>query len=157
MIREWYTHIGCLPTRLQASTRYIDYSDFGYITPNSVKKNPEALTEYNKVMNEIREAGKRLCNLGVPREDTAMILPLGMETAIVDKRNARNLIDMSRQRMCGRANWEYRMLFKDILKALREYSPEWETLINLTMKPKCELLGYCPEAKSCGHMPKTAS
>lgn len=25
VIREWYTHIGGLPTRLQASTRYIDY------------------------------------------------------------------------------------------------------------------------------------
>ena len=25
VIREWYTHIGGSPTRLQASTRYIDY------------------------------------------------------------------------------------------------------------------------------------
>lgn len=25
VIREWYTHIGGAPTRLQASTRYIDY------------------------------------------------------------------------------------------------------------------------------------
>ena len=31
VIREWYTHIGGLPTRLQASTRYIDYEHgFGY-------------------------------------------------------------------------------------------------------------------------------
>ena len=28
VIREWYTHIGGAPTRLQASTRYINYNDF---------------------------------------------------------------------------------------------------------------------------------
>lgn len=28
VIREFYTAIGGLPTRLQASTRYIDYKDF---------------------------------------------------------------------------------------------------------------------------------
>ena len=34
VIREFYTHIGGLPTRLQSSTRYIDYSKngFEYIT-----------------------------------------------------------------------------------------------------------------------------
>lgn len=40
VIREWYTHIGGAPTRLQASTRYIDYSrkGFGYIIPKSIKE-----------------------------------------------------------------------------------------------------------------------
>ena len=33
VIREWYTHIGGSPTRLQASTRYIDYGAFAYVTP----------------------------------------------------------------------------------------------------------------------------
>ena len=37
VIREWYTHIGGAPTRLQASTRYIDYEHgFGYVTPPSI-------------------------------------------------------------------------------------------------------------------------
>lgn len=34
VIREFYTHIGGSPTRLQASTRYIDYENgFDYVTP----------------------------------------------------------------------------------------------------------------------------
>lgn len=37
-IREWYTHLGGTPTRLQASTRYIDYNNFTYVTPTSIKK-----------------------------------------------------------------------------------------------------------------------
>lgn len=156
VIREWYTHIGGSPTRLQASTRYIDYGNFEYITPASIQNDPVALEVYDSAMEVIKGCTQTLCALGVPREDAALPLPLGMTTNIVDKRNVRNLIDMSRQRLCGRAYWEYRKLFRDILSALRSYSPEWETLINLTMKPKCELLGYCPEAHSCGHMPKEA-
>lgn len=39
VMREWYTHIGGGPTRLQASTRYINYDDFGYFTPPSIASN----------------------------------------------------------------------------------------------------------------------
>ena len=42
VIREWYTHIGGAPTRLQASPRYIHYKDFTYTVPPSVAENPEA-------------------------------------------------------------------------------------------------------------------
>ena len=38
VIREWYTHLGGSPTRLQASTRYIDYEHgFDYVVPESIK------------------------------------------------------------------------------------------------------------------------
>ena len=36
VIREWYTHIGGAPTRLQESTRYIDCENFNYIIPKMV-------------------------------------------------------------------------------------------------------------------------
>lgn len=154
VIREWYTHIGCLPSRLQASTRYINYNDFSYVVPHTIEKNPEAKRVYDDVMAYIAKGCIQLESLGIPREDSAMALPLGMETRIVDKRNMRNLIDMSRQRMCSRAYWEYRELFDDVRKALSDYSDEWKYLVNLTMKPKCEVLGYCPEKRSCGRKPK---
>ena len=36
-----------------------------------------------------------------------------------------------------------------------EFTPdEWKELIDMIMMPKCEALGYCPEEKSCGRMPK---
>ena len=43
VIREWYTHLGGSPTRLQASTRYINYNNFSYITPPQIMDNKEAL------------------------------------------------------------------------------------------------------------------
>lgn len=154
VIREYYTHIGCLPSRLQASTRYINYENFEYITPKTIANNKEALAIYQETMDVISKNCQKLEILGIPREDSALQLPWGMETKMVDKRNPRNLIDMSRNRMCSRAYWEFRQLFDDILTALKEYSPEWEYLVNTQMMPKCEYLGYCPEKHGCGRKPK---
>jgi thymidylate synthase (FAD) len=82
-----------------------------------------------------------------------MGLPLGMTTKVVVKINLRTLIDMSHQRMCTRAYWEYRQLFNDLIKALSEYSPEWEYVATNYFKPKCEVCGYCTEKKTCGRKP----
>ncbi len=155
VIREWYTHLGGAPTRLQASTRYISYDNFEYVMPPKIANNPAAAAKYTAMMEGISATCKELeTELGIPREDAAMLLPLGMSTKIVDKRNMRNLIDMSGQRMCTRAYWEYRILFNDICKALSELSEEWKYIVDNYFKPKCEVLGYCPERKSCGRMPK---
>lgn len=155
-IREWYTHIGGAPTRLQASTRYINYNDFNFITPPSIKNNKDndAWILYVSTINTIKENCRKLEDIGIPREDVAMLLPLGMGTKIVDKRNLRNLADMSKNRMCTRAYWEYRGMFKDICDALSKISDEWEWIVNNLFMPKCEQLGYCPEKKSCGRKEK---
>ena len=152
-IREYYTHIAGSPTRLQASTRYINYKNFDYVIPPSVKKfGGEEI--YKETMDIISENCQKLEQLGIPREDSAMLLPLGMSTKIVDKRNLRSFVDMSRQRECTRAYWEFREMFNDIKKALADISDEWKYLIDTQFMPKCEYLGYCPEKKSCGRVPK---
>ena len=150
VIREWYTHIGGSPTRLQASTRYINYDNFDFITPTTVKSSKQATEIYQKFMNNVASTLQELEAVGIPREDSAMILPLGMKTKIVDKRNLRNLIDMAHQRMCNRAYWEFRELFDDIRNALNNYSYEWKYIVENYFVPKCEYLGECPENHGCG-------
>ena len=155
VIREWYTHLGGAPTRLQASTRYVDYDRFAYIVPPAVEQHEEACKHYREMMQKISETCRYLeQTCGIKREDAAMLLPLGMATKIVDKRNLRNLMDMSRQRMCSRAYHEYRAMFDDICRALSMLSEEWAYLVEHYFMPKCEELGYCPETRSCGRMPK---
>ncbi|WP_196032285.1 FAD-dependent thymidylate synthase [Flavonifractor plautii] len=155
VIREWYTHIGGAPTRLQASTRYIDYEHgFDYFAPPSVQNNQRALDIYSGMMDSISEALRDLDELGIPREDSALGLPLGMTTKIVCKHNARNLIDMSHQRMCKRAYHEYRKLFGDLCDALRAYSDEWRYLVDHYFMPKCKYMGFCNERYTCGRMPR---
>lgn len=153
VIREWYTHIGGSPTRLQSSTRYVNYDNFEYIVPKTVQTE-EQKTWYNNAIDTISQALKNLEESGVKREDAAMLLPLGMATKIVDKRNVRNVISMAEQRMCSRAYWEYRELFNEYIKQLKRYSEEWATLIPMVVKPKCDMLGYCPEKFSCGKKPR---
>lgn len=155
VIREWYTHLGGSPTRLQASTRYIKYNNFDYVTPDKIKGNPAALEKYKEMMEKICETCAYLeeeCE--IPREDAALLLPLGMSTKVVDKRNLRNLVDMSHQRRCTRAYWEYREMFTDICNALSEVSEEWKYIVEHYFVPKCEVTGFCTETKCCGRKPK---
>ena len=157
VIREYYTHIGCLPARLQESTRYINYAKdgFEYITPHTVERNKEAKAKWDWLMDVINSTIVDLNkNYNIPIEDASETLPLCMETGMVDKRDLRNLVDMSRNRECNRAYWEFRELFRDIKNALSDYSEEWEILVSLLFYPKCKELGYCSEKKPCPRNPK---
>ena len=152
MIREFYTHI-IGNSRLQASTRYIDYSkDFDYITPKSVEANEEANKVWDGFMSTVAPTIEKLKSLGVPNEDATNILPIAYSTKIVVKMNLRSLMNMTEMRLCNRAYWEFRQLMKDILWALECYSPEWEDIIyDLRLfSPRCEKLGRCPETRGCG-------
>lgn len=154
VIREWYTHIGGAPTRLQASTRYIDYKRFDYIIPPKIKANAGAYSRYVTAMDAIQRTAYALEEMGMPREDVANLLPMGMTTRIVDKRNLRNLIDMSHQRMCNRAYWEFRQLFTDLSNALMDYSDEWAKIVTTQFKRKCDIDHVCKEKHGCGRYPK---
>lgn len=158
VIRELYTHIGGAPTRLQASTRYINYfEELDYVTPPLIEDDEEAVALYDQTIETIRQAAATLRDkYDIPNEDVAMLLPLGMTSTVVVRTNLRNLVDMSHQRLCSRAYWEFRKLMTNILTSLSEYSTEWGALVKMVnlFDPKCMILGYCPEEHSCGRMPK---
>ena len=152
MIRELYTHI-VGTTRLQSSTRYIKYGEFDYIVPESIKKNDEALYFYHRIMLNIQNTYKQLEELNIPKEDIANILPLGMESRMVLKINARAILHMAEVRLCERAYWEFRKFMKEFLNVVSKLDSEWEKIISYA-KVKCEIKGYCEEQHNCGMYPK---
>lgn len=156
VIREFYTHIGGAPTRTQASTRYINEGDFKYYVPPKIENgNKEWLLDrYMDTMNNIQDTYKTLIDNGIPKEDAANILPLGMTTTVAVRMNARTLMSMAEQRLCSRAYVEYRTLMKEIINALSNYSEEWKELCEMIMKCKCDKVGWCEEHFSCGKYPK---
>lgn len=157
VLREVMRHNGGDPTYLQASTRYINYQDFSYVTPPAIEKNEKARVAYNDLMASMQATLKFLeQECGIKREDAGMILPLGMTTKVVMRTNLRMLYDMAKVRKCTRAYWEFRELFKEIEEALCIYSDEWDYLIKelKVFKCKCEEYGYCTEKNGCGKMPK---
>lgn len=155
VFREFYTHI-IDTTRLQASTRYIEYGDFNYITPPRIAAIPEALDIYETEIANIKQSIKKLEALGIPKEDSSFLLPMSYESKVVCVMGLRELIAMSRVRECNRAFWEFRRLFGDIKDALALYSDQWKYLIEELniFHPKCEEYGYCDEKFSCGMTPK---
>lgn len=156
-VREFYTHIGGAPMRLQSSTRYIDYAKKGLpcIVPPKIAANKEANKIYLDTIEKIQDAARRLEEeFDISKEDASMLFPLAMVSKFVVKCNLRMLIDMSHQRMCARAFWEYRNLMNDLCNALETRDDEWAYIIDNFMKPKCELTGTCPETFGCGRYPK---
>ena len=84
VIRELYTHIGGDPTRLQASTRYIDYENgFDYILPKSIKPDSSQAIRYQETIKAIQRSLSSLFKEGVIREDVAKLLNIGMKNKIV--------------------------------------------------------------------------
>lgn len=155
VMREFYTHIGGMPTRLQESTRYVESSGFGYVTPLSIKKDPEMEELWRRHMRQTRETISKLEEYGAPKEDASNLLPLAYKTKVVCRMNLRQLIEMCHQRLCLRAYWEFRLLMNEILTSLHAYSIQWAKLIESGIfSPKCDKLGYCPEQKGCGRRPK---
>jgi len=153
-IRELYTHI-IGTTRLQSSTRYVNAknmdveNEFYY---------PETLSEenkeiYKKTISEIMNAYAKLEDSGLPKEDAANLLPLGMHSKIVFKINLRALIHFANMRLCSRSYREIRTLTKEIKNSLYSLSDEWAWICDNLLVPKCFALGYCDEAKSCGLKP----
>ena len=152
VMRELYTHIGGAPTRLQESTRYVDMTDFDYVTPPSIAMKPSCNEIYAQHMEDTKDVITQLTQAGVKREDAAMTLPLGMTTKVVLRTNLRNFVDMCHTRLCSRAYWEFRQVMRDSIDSLCFYAPEWDYLDKeeRLFVPKCEVMGYCNESKSCG-------
>lgn len=88
--------------------------------------------------------------LGVPEEDIRYLYPQGTSTNIIVTMNARELITYFKYRVCNRAQWEIRELANKMLALCKEVAPT----IFENAGASCDVLGYCPEQRSCGKCPK---
>ncbi len=143
----------------QQSQRYVKEKDFSYIIPPSIKKNPKASVEFNRLMVEIQASydklSKYLSESGkegqMANQDVRFVLPQAAETKIVVTMNCRELLHFFKHRCCSRAQWEIRALANAMLKICKEKLPA----VFLKGGAKCEDLGYCPEGEKfcCGKYP----
>ena len=154
VIRELYTSIVGV-TRLQESTRYVNNEDFDYFIPPTIEHNVVIKESvYGSAMKKISEAYGTLIDCGVPKEDAANVLPLGMMTKVVLKINARAISNMADKRLCSRAYHEYRRLMNELKQALSSLDAEWRILCEKVFLSSCEKNGFCTEEFSCGRYPK---
>lgn len=145
-----------LASYAQQSQRYVDKADFCFVVPDSIRQNPDALALYRQTMDELGARYEQLqqlmrandpdCSKEAINQDARFILPNACETEMVMKINGRQLLEMSRKRLCSHAQWEIRALFENIRDLVRAEVP----VVFDNLGPDCAwgscTEGGCPQA-----------
>lgn len=133
----------------QKSQRYVkEKGQFDYIIPPTIEKNPELKEKYTSFMEQISALYQEFVDARIPAEDARFVLPNAAASSMVASLNLREMIHLANLRLCTRAQYEIRMLVKEMCEALTAEEP-W---LKPYLVPKCERLGFCDEDKSCGRM-----
>jgi thymidylate synthase (FAD) len=138
----------------QQSQRYVRETEFDYIIPKTVRRDPALTKAFEKYMRQAQKAYDEmmdgLSKMGITGEkaqqDARFLLPNAAETKIVATMNARELLHFFRVRCCHRAQWEIRAMATEMLRLAKGVAP----VIFKDAGPGC-VKGKCPEGKmSCG-------
>ncbi len=108
----------------QKSQRSINEHFFNYITPDSIKKNQEAMENFSEHMRKTREIYSKLRKLGIKNEDARFVLPNATESEIVITANFREWRHIIELRGNLHAQWEIRRMIIKITEKLKEYAPD---------------------------------
>lgn len=148
----------------QKSQRYVNETQFEYITPEVIGNNPTAKSIYDDTMEFLQWSYDTLRSALIEtylkegmnekdaarkaNEDARMVLPNACTTSIIVTMNIRSLWNFFRHRCCRRAQWEIREVANEMLRICRIAAPN----LFKNSGPTCAVIGKCPEGKmTCGH------
>ncbi len=114
----------------QRSQRYCGEEYSAMIEPSSISK-MDKRSAFCYTMDEMFNTYRHLQNIGVPNEDARYILPNACATELYLSCNLRELIHMSNERLCKRAQWEIRDLVKQMVSLV---DPD----LQFMLVPKCK-------------------
>lgn len=126
----------------QRSQRYCSEGDFGFVIPPSLDSSYEA-DEFENIMLRLQERYESL-QKSIPNEDARYVLPNACETSLFLSCNLRELIHMSNERLCLRAQWEIRELMKQMVSLV-------DPALHFMLVPKCKS-GRIVCHEKCGGM-----
>lgn len=120
-----------------------------------LKEDDARVVVWRTGVREASEAYVGLVNAGVPAEDARGLLPHSITTRLNYKTNLRNLLDHAGNRLCTQAQFEWRVVFTELVKAIAEFdtmagdeqSAAWQWRLiagDNVFKPVCYELGHCP-------------
>lgn len=122
--------------------------------PPSVKKNPELLLKYLSTVSGAFKAYGKLIRLGIRPKEAIFLIPRAVKIDILQDYDLYNLLTgYYPLRLCQTAEEEMKRNtireVKQIKEAIKKSRNAW---LNDFIGPKCEIVGFCPEEKSCGHI-----
>lgn len=95
----------------QRSQRYCSEDGFEFVTPPNVNSDYYA----DDIMLRIGVWYNAYRHYGIPNEDARYILPNACASSLYLSCNLRELIHISNERLCSRAQWEIRNLVKEMV------------------------------------------
>ncbi|MBU0476755.1 FAD-dependent thymidylate synthase [Patescibacteria group bacterium] len=122
--------------------------------PPSIKQNQGLLEEYLSVALSAFDSYQALIRLGIKLREAIFVIPRAVKIDILQEYDLYNLLaGYYPLRLCQTAEEEMRRNTKKEVAQLKELLSEngcgW---LNKLIVPKCEIVGFCPEEKSCGNI-----
>lgn len=148
----------------QKSQRYVNETQFEYVTPEAIKNDDVANDIYKQTMellqsrydiirsglisNYVKNGMDKKAAEKKANEDARMVLPNACCTSIIVTMNVRSLFNFFKHRCCNRAQWEIRDVAMEMWHQCMDVAPN----IFKYAGPDCAVKGKCPEGKmSCGN------
>jgi flavin-dependent thymidylate synthase len=107
---------------------------------------PRRVIWWNTVKT-IGVAYEQLISGGIPAEDARGLLPTNITTRVHYHTDLRNLVNTSGMRLCSQAQYEWKQVWIEFIKAIIRYGPEAERWqqheIAGLFKPICYQQGHC--------------
>ena len=146
----------------QKSQRYVNETQFEYVTPEAIEEDPLTECIYDETMQFIQDRYDCIREILISRyvkrgmdkkdaekkanEDARFVLPNACCTSIIVTMNVRSLFNFFKHRCCNRAQWEIREVADEMYKLCYMVAPN----IFKYAGPGC-VTGHCTEGKmSCG-------
>jgi flavin-dependent thymidylate synthase len=128
--------------------RVVDMKKWEYETGPSIKGDSTKELLYDSTMKYIDHAYRELIKNGADIEDARGILPINIKTNMCMKINMRNFITLSRKRLSGRVQNEYRRLMDASVMEVEKIYPWFHIFYkNDEMKAYRDLIDLVNESK----------
>lgn len=126
-----------------------------------LKETDDKVQMYRQTVAHIEESYNSLVANGIPAEDARHLLPHATTTRLNYKTTLRGLLEHAGNRLCTQAQFEWRLVFLEIVKAINDYNPgeafnssgmfqasnAWQYKMIATsglFRPVCFAQGRCP-------------
>jgi flavin-dependent thymidylate synthase len=102
---------------------------------------------WQRAVAQMGDTYNALVAAGVPAEDARGLLPNNITTRVHYKTNLRNLAEHAGMRLCTQAQYEWKEVWGEMIKAIMMYGPQrerWQQIaIGRLFKPVCYQTGKC--------------
>jgi len=145
LIKEFDEHPFISPLRFAREIEEV------FSIPPSIKNNPKFLSEYLLIALKSLEAYQNLIKLKIKPREAIFLIPRAVKIDILQEYDLYNLLTgYYPLRACQTAEEEMqRNTWKEILQIKNALKEKGLDFLNKFIGPKCHIMGFCPEQKSC--------